>query len=171
MSMGTVRVCTVSEAVLWDALFGPRYTAHVAGVVCSGQGPVDHGIIARLAKEARATRLAHVTATSLKVFLLSPVFGKQPKLVKKGTAAALALRTGQYQALPFINNITSVTSKAFATGSQDPAYHLSESRAMHGSAARMQLTAGTLPATSSYICRQSIAAQLPTAILRNRSSC
>ena len=67
---------------------------------------MDHGIIARLAKEARATRLAHVTATSLKVFPLSPVFGKRPKPVRKGTAAALALRTGQYQALPCISNIT-----------------------------------------------------------------
>ena len=47
-----------------------------------------------------------------------------------GTAAALALRTGHYQALPCINNIIKVTSKAFATGSQDSAYHLNESRAM-----------------------------------------
>ena len=59
-------------------------------VVCSGQGPANHGGIARLAKEARAIRLAHVTATPLKVFLLLPVFGKRPKLVRKGTAAALA---------------------------------------------------------------------------------
>ena len=61
---------------------------------------------------------------------MSPMFWKRPKLVRKGTAAALALRTGQYQALPCINNIIKVTSKAFATGSQDPAYHLNESRAM-----------------------------------------
>ena len=59
-------------------------------VVCSGQGPANHGGIARLAKEARAIRLAHVTAASLKAFLLSPVFGKRPELVRKGTAAALA---------------------------------------------------------------------------------
>ena len=52
--------------MLWDALFGPSYTAYVAGVVCSGQGPVRHGRIARLAKEAQAIRLAHVAATSLK---------------------------------------------------------------------------------------------------------
>ena len=90
ISVGTERVYAVSEALLRDALFGPSYTAYVAGVVCSGKGPVDHGIIARLAKEARAIRLAHVTATSLKVFLLPPVFGKRPKLVRKGTAAALA---------------------------------------------------------------------------------
>ena len=90
ISLGTERVYTVAEALLWGALFSPSYTAYVAGVVCSRQGPVDHGIIARLAKEARAIRLAHVTATSLKAFLLSPVFGKRPKLVRKGTAAVLA---------------------------------------------------------------------------------
>ena len=106
---------------------------------------MDHEIIARLAKEPRAIRLAHVTATSLKAFLLSPVFGKRPKLVRKGTAAALALRTGQYQALPCINNTISVTSRAFTTGSQDSAYHLNEPRAMQEFAARRQLTAGTLP--------------------------
>ena len=118
ISVGTGRVYTAAEAVLWSALFGPRYTAYVAGVVCSGQGPVDHGIIARLAKEARAIRLAHVTATSLKAFLLSPVFGKRPKLVRKDTTAALAVRTGQYQALPCISNITKVTSTAFATAAR-----------------------------------------------------
>ena len=71
IGVGTERVYAVSEAVLWDALFGPRYTAYAAGVVCSGQGPVNHGRIARLAKEARATRLARVTATTLKVFVAS----------------------------------------------------------------------------------------------------
>ena len=59
----------MAEALVLEAMFGPRFAAYVAGVVCSGQGPVDHGIIARLAKEARAIRLAHVTATSLKVFV------------------------------------------------------------------------------------------------------
>jgi len=80
-----------------------------------------------------------------RIFLLSPVFGERPKLVRKGTAAALALHTGQYQALPCINNIIKVTSKAFATGSQDSAHHLNESRAMQEFAARRQLTVGTLP--------------------------
>ena len=79
-----------------------------------------------------------------RIFLLSPVFGERPKLVRKGTAA-LALHTGQYQALPCINNIIKVTSKAFATGSQDSAHHLNESRAMQEFAARRQLTVGTLP--------------------------
>ena len=96
----------MAEALVLEAMFGPRFAATVAEAVCSGQGPVDHGRIARLAKEARAIRLAHVTATSLKIFLLSPGFGKRPKLVRKGTSAALALRTGQYQALPCISNIT-----------------------------------------------------------------
>ena len=90
ISVGTERICTAAEAVLWGALFGPRYTAYVAGVVCSGQGPVNYERIARLAKNVRAIRLAKVTATSLEVFLLSPVFGKRPKLVRKGTAVALA---------------------------------------------------------------------------------
>ena len=90
ISVGTERVYTAAEALLWDALFGPSYTAYVAGVVCSGQGPVKHGRTARLAKEVRAIRLANVTATFLKAFLLAPVFGKRPKLVRKGTASALA---------------------------------------------------------------------------------
>ena len=76
---------------------------------------------------------------------MSPMFWKWPKLVRKGTAAALALRTGHYQALPCINNIIKVTSKAFATGSQDSAHRLNESRAMQEFAARRQLTVGTLP--------------------------
>ena len=67
--VGTKRVYTAAEVVLWDTLFGLSYTAYVAGLVCSGQGPANHGGIARLAKEARAIRLAHVTATSLKVFV------------------------------------------------------------------------------------------------------
>ena len=37
ISVGTGRVYTAAEAVLWDALFGPMYTAYVAGVVCSGR--------------------------------------------------------------------------------------------------------------------------------------
>ena len=69
ISVGTERVCTIAGAFLWDALFGPSYTAYVAGVACSGQGPVNYRGIARLAKEARDTRLARVTATSLKVFV------------------------------------------------------------------------------------------------------
>jgi hypothetical protein len=77
---------------------------------------VDHGIIARLAKEARAARLAHVTATSLKVFLLSPVFGKRPKLLRKGTAAALTLRTAQYQALPCISDPRTRECTGFGAG-------------------------------------------------------
>ena len=51
---------------------------------------MNHGRIARLVKEARATRLACVTATSLKVFLLPPVFGKWPRLARKGSPATLA---------------------------------------------------------------------------------
>ena len=36
ISVGTGRVYIVAEAVLWGALFGPKYTAYVARVVCSG---------------------------------------------------------------------------------------------------------------------------------------
>ena len=64
-----------------------------------------------------------------------------------------------------VREAVDTTSKAFATGGEDSAYYLSESRAMKEFTARMQLTAGTLPTTRGS--RQSIAVQLPTAILRN----
>ena len=43
-----------------------------------------------LAKEAKAIRFSHITAISIKKFLCSPMLGKRPKLVRIGSAAALA---------------------------------------------------------------------------------
>ena len=37
ISVGTGRVYTVAEAVLWGALFGPRYTTYVAGWSAPGR--------------------------------------------------------------------------------------------------------------------------------------
>ena len=52
IDLGGKRAFTVAGALVLEAMFGPRFAATVAEAVCSGQGPVDHGRIARLAKEA-----------------------------------------------------------------------------------------------------------------------
>ena len=75
--------------------------------------------------------------------------------------------TGPYEVLPCITNIIHTTSKAFATGGEDFLYYLNESRAMNEFAFEKKLTVSTLPTTKGS--RQSIAVQLPTAILRNLS--
>jgi hypothetical protein len=46
--------------------------------------------ISVLAKDAAATRFANYTATSIANYLHSPVLGKRPKLIHKGTEAAAA---------------------------------------------------------------------------------
>ena len=65
-----------------------------------------------------------------------------------------------------VREAVDTTSKAFATGGEDSAYYLSESRAMQEFTAP---DAGTLPTTRGS--RQSTTVQLPTAILRNMGVC
>ena len=73
--------------------------------------------------------------------------------------------TGQYKALPCITSIINTTSKVLATGGEDFAYYLSESRAVKVFAEKAALSVVRPPATKGS--RQSINVQLPTAILLN----
>jgi hypothetical protein len=72
------------------ARFGPRFCAQVAEVVSLGVVSKDDLKMTAVAKEVGAIRYTHYTATSIANYLLSDVFGKRPKLVRKNTKAAAA---------------------------------------------------------------------------------
>ena len=90
--MGGKRAFTVAEALVLEAMLGPRFAATVAEAVCLEPLPKNRpdGKISKVAKEAEAIRFDRTTSISITNFLKSPVFAGQPKLVRKGTAAAVA---------------------------------------------------------------------------------
>ena len=86
------RGLTVAEGICLAELFGPTYAGHIASAVLLEPGCARqlHGNMCILAKEAKAIRFTGSTAISIKKFLCSPMLGKRPKLVRIGSAAALA---------------------------------------------------------------------------------
>ena len=92
IDLGGRRSFTVAEALVLDARFGPRFAATVAEAVCLELLPKKRfdGQITNIAKQAKAIRFGDSTSISISNFLKSPVFGPRPRLVRKGTAAAVA---------------------------------------------------------------------------------
>jgi len=90
--LGGKRAFTVAEALVPEAMFGPRFAATVAEAVCLELLPKKRfdGQITNIAKQAKAIRFGDSTSISISNFLKSPVFGPRPRLVRKGTAAAVA---------------------------------------------------------------------------------
>ena len=86
---------SVAEVACLVGLFGPMYAASVARATCLKSIPENgrlDGFMARVSKEAKAITVTRTTpsSSSLKKYLESTVFGKRPKLVRIGSAAALA---------------------------------------------------------------------------------
>ena len=92
IDLGGKRTFTVAEALVLEAIFGPRFAATVAEAVCLEPLPKNRldGKISNVAKQAKAMRLGSSTSISITNFLKSPVFARQPELVRKGTAVAVA---------------------------------------------------------------------------------
>jgi hypothetical protein len=90
VDLGPKRPFSVGECALWARLTGPRFVAQVAALVGQVEAPANHYKAAAVAKEIMAIKYGHTTGHSIKNFLESPVAGKHPKLISKGTKAAAA---------------------------------------------------------------------------------
>jgi hypothetical protein len=90
ITLGPPRAFTVGDSALWSRLCGASFAAQVAAVVSLQVAPASLCKAAALAKEVAAIRYGHMTGPSITKFLKSPVAGKRPKLIRKGTKAAAA---------------------------------------------------------------------------------
>ena len=92
VDVGGKRGLSVAEAICLEELCGPKYAAQIAVAALLEPGCTRqlHWNMCILAKEAKAIRFSHITAISITKFLCSPMLGKRPKLVRIGSAAALA---------------------------------------------------------------------------------
>ena len=82
----------MAEGICLEELCGPTYAAQIASAVLLEPGCARRldGIMSILAKEAKAIKFSAITAISMKKYLCSSMLGKRPKLVRIGSAAALA---------------------------------------------------------------------------------
>ena len=82
----------MAEAICLEGLCGPGYAGHMAAAVLLEPGSARqlHENMCILAKEAKAIKFSAITAISVKKYLCSPMLGMRPKLVRKGSSAALA---------------------------------------------------------------------------------
>ena len=69
---------------------GPQFSAQVAAVVSLVEAPANHCKATTVAKEVMAIRYSNKTGLSIEKFLESPFAGIHPKLISKGTKAAVA---------------------------------------------------------------------------------
>ena len=83
---------SVAEAICLVELCGPGYASQIAAAVLLEPGCARrlHWNMCILAKEAKAIMFSANTAISMKKYLCSPILGMRPKLVRIGSAAALA---------------------------------------------------------------------------------
>ena len=92
VDVGGKRGLTVAEGICLEELCGPQYAAKIASAVLLEPGSarrLDWNMCI-LAKEAKAIKFSQITAISIKKYLCSPMLGMRPKLVRIGSAAALA---------------------------------------------------------------------------------
>ena len=90
VDLGPKRPFSVSECALRARLTGPQFTAQVAAVVSLVEAPANHCKAAAVAKEVMAIKYGNTTGHSIEQFLESPLAGKHPKPISKGTKAAAA---------------------------------------------------------------------------------
>ena len=91
IGLGLPRTFAVCEAVLWSEFGGVSFAAQVATVVSREARSTNlTSKIASIFKEAKDIRFGDSTSISISNFLKSPVLGPRPRLVRKGTAAAVA---------------------------------------------------------------------------------
>ena len=69
---------------------GPQFAAQVAAAVGLVEAPANHVEATTVAKKVMAIMFGNKTGLSIEKFLESPLVGKHPKLIEKGTKAAAA---------------------------------------------------------------------------------
>ena len=91
IDLGAHRVYTVAEATLWASFGGVSFATQVATVV-SREAPATSfdKKISSLFKEAKAIKFSQSTPMSVLKFFQSSVFSPRPRVLRKGTAAAVA---------------------------------------------------------------------------------
>ena len=92
IDLGAHRVYTVAEATLWASFGGVSFATQVATVV-SREAPatgLGKKITSSLFKEAKAINFSQSTPMSVLKFFQSSVFSPRPRVLRKGTAAAVA---------------------------------------------------------------------------------
>jgi hypothetical protein len=82
---GGKRSLTAGQFLLWTEICGVRFSAQVAAAVSLKVTPK-----AAVPKDAAAICYANNMANSIANYLRSPMLGKRPKLIRKGTKAAAA---------------------------------------------------------------------------------
>ena len=91
IDLGAHRVYTVAEATLWASFGGVSFATQVATVVSREAPATRFGKkIGSLFKEAKAVRFSQSTSMSVLKFFQSSVFSPRPRVLRKGTAAAVA---------------------------------------------------------------------------------
>ena len=82
VDLGGKRTFTVAEALVLEAVFGPRFAATVAEAVCLETLPENRpdSKIPKVAKEAKAMRLGKSTSISISNFLSRPCSPSNQKL-------------------------------------------------------------------------------------------
>jgi len=91
IDLGAHRVYTVAEATLWASFGGVSFATQEATVV-SREAPETRfdQKISSLFKEAKAVKFSQSTPMSVLKFFQSSVFSPRPRVLRKGTAAAVA---------------------------------------------------------------------------------
>ena len=86
IDLGGKRTFTVAEALVLEAMLGPRFAATAAEAVCPELLPKKRlgGKISDVAKEAKSIRFGDSTSISITDFLKSPVFARQPGQCEEG---------------------------------------------------------------------------------------
>ena len=91
IDLGAHRVYTVAEATLWASFGGVSFATQVATVVSREAPATRFGKkIGSLFKKAKAVELSQSTPMSVLKFFQSSVFSPRPRVLRKGTAAAVA---------------------------------------------------------------------------------
>jgi hypothetical protein len=90
VDLGPNRPFSVGGCELWARLSEPRFAGQVAAAVSLVEAHSNCGKAAAVAKEVIAINYGNKTGHSIKKILESPLAGKHPKLISKGTKAAAA---------------------------------------------------------------------------------
>jgi hypothetical protein len=87
---GPKRPFSVGKCALWARLTGSQFAAQVEAVYSLVEAPANHRMATTVVKEVMAIKYSNKTSHSIKKFLEAPFAGKHPKLIQKGTKAAVA---------------------------------------------------------------------------------
>jgi hypothetical protein len=90
IDLGSARKFAVAEATLWSVFGGVSFAAQVATMVCSEAPATKFDKKINIIFNETKTMLCRSTALSVRKYLSTSAFSPRPRLVKKGSAAAVA---------------------------------------------------------------------------------